>query len=158
MGTESPIEERMAAILKELGIPYETQVEVGQQTFPGYCRSQYADDCNYFWDEGCHYEAECEWWMGAKSYPLYRLDFAVCIGRHKIAIECDGFHFHRSTGDQLSKDAERDIWLRQNGWTVKRWFGTTITSRPSVVKRDLKQLWATIQEEMKPKTLSLFDV
>lgn len=46
----------------------------------------------------------------------YRLDFAA--PDVKIAIEVDGWH-HRSP-EGAARDAERDSWLRSEGWIVLR--------------------------------------
>lgn len=46
----------------------------------------------------------------------YRLDFAWL--NLKVAVEADGWH-HRSP-QGAAKDAERDSWLRSEGWMVFR--------------------------------------
>jgi very-short-patch-repair endonuclease len=57
----------------------------------------------------------------------YRLDFALFFrDKHgsprKINIECDGAAFHGSAEAQ-SRDAERDAYMRRNGWEVWRYPG-----------------------------------
>lgn len=46
----------------------------------------------------------------------YRLDFAW--PKIKLAVEADGWH-HRSP-EGAARDAERDAWLRSEGWIVLR--------------------------------------
>lgn len=46
----------------------------------------------------------------------YRLDFAWVTA--KVAVEADGWH-HRSP-EGAAHDAERDAWLRSEGWLVLR--------------------------------------
>lgn len=50
------------------------------------------------------------------SVGKYRLDFAW--PKHKVAVEADGWH-HRSP-EGAAKDAERDSWLRSEGWVILR--------------------------------------
>lgn len=50
------------------------------------------------------------------SVGRYRLDFAW--PKFKVAVEADGWH-HRSP-EGAAKDAERDAWLRSQGWVVLR--------------------------------------
>lgn len=45
-----------------------------------------------------------------------RLDLAYV--RHKIAVEYDGFDFHRKTEEQREADRQRRQWLRDHGWHV----------------------------------------
>lgn len=63
----------------------------------------------------------------------YRLDFAVIGGGHgyKIAIECDGHDFHERAKEQAAHDRQRDRRLTTAGWTVLRFTGHEIYSKPS---------------------------
>ena len=51
----------------------------------------------------------------------YRLDFALLRKNGKLDVECDGYSWH-STPAQRAKDNKRDKWLRQNGWTIIRFY------------------------------------
>ncbi|MFB4473741.1 endonuclease domain-containing protein [Oceanobacillus caeni] len=63
----------------------------------------------------------------------YRLDFA--FPQYMIAIECDGKAYH-STPKQKAHDKKRDIFLKENGWTVLRFSGRKIYRElPSVVNK-----------------------
>ncbi len=53
----------------------------------------------------------------------YRVDFAVL--EKKVVIELDGHDYH-SSKIQRTKDAERQRYLQQNGYTVVRFTGTEI--------------------------------
>ena len=57
----------------------------------------------------------------------YRLDFA--IPEKRIAIELDGHDYHK-TKEQRTKDAKRDRYLTELGWTVLRFTGTEIYRDP----------------------------
>lgn len=50
------------------------------------------------------------------QYPVGRffVDFANPVA--KVAIECDGAAYHTDT----AKDATRDAWMRERGWSVYR--------------------------------------
>lgn len=55
-------------------------------------------------------------WVDDDGVPLFRLDIAYPL--HRIAIEYDGFDFHRRTDEQKKRDDERRTWLRSHGWCV----------------------------------------
>lgn len=138
------LEEKMASILDEIGVKYISQFEIGTK-YPEGCNSKYP--CRYK-DEDfvnpCQLarDEECEW---RQNYvPLYILDFAINIYGKNICIECDGYkwHFNRE-----NEDAIRDKYLKDNGWIVKRYAGTIITSHRSKVKKELSELF----DSLKPK-------
>lgn len=49
--------------------------------------------------------------------PPYTIDYA--FPSHKLAVECDGDYWH-STPWQMTKDRQRDGYLRKNGWRTLR--------------------------------------
>lgn len=175
---ESPIEAEMGKLLDEMKIPYQSQVEVGAQKFGGRCRSHYG--CDYAEDnldtpdyddyeegiihredphclvDGLPNSGECRWYSQIVTYPLYRLDFAVFIGEHKIAIECDGFDYHKRLSQQVENDIIRDRWLREHGWIVKRYGGTFITRHRNKVKQDIRELVDRLTPKDEPEQASLF--
>lgn len=59
---------------------------------------------------------EVQWRIVVGGEELWRLDLAY--PDFKIAIEYDGFDFHRLTKEQIKHDAERRRWLREHHWTV----------------------------------------
>lgn len=69
----------------------------------------------------------------AKVGP-YSLDFAIVLrasmGEHRLdrlfAVECDGFHFHDRTKQQVERDKGRDRYLAGEGFTVLRFAGSEI--------------------------------
>ena len=146
----------MAEILNELKRPYQCQVEVGKQYFPTRCKSNLY--CSYQKENetddeitDCEFEYECNWKIPSSNYPLYILDFAVEIGNTKIAIECDGFNFHHAYKYQEYKDTTRDKWLRNNGWIVIRFDGTTLYRHRGQIKKDLIALF----NKYKPQQVKL---
>ena len=87
------------------------------------------------------YEAMCREGL----YPIpqfcvngYYVDFA--FPDIQMAVEADGAAFHDET--HKVRDRKRDWILRKNGWTVKRFRGTTIHHKAEncayVVRRDVK--------------------
>lgn len=80
---------------------------------------------------------------GLSPAPQYRIeayyvDFA--FPDLKVAVEADGVAYH--SGERAQRDRRRDNFLRSRGWTVKRFYGTTIHDRAAncayVVKRELQ--------------------
>ncbi|MBM3710742.1 MAG: DUF559 domain-containing protein, partial [Actinobacteria bacterium] len=55
----------------------------------------------------------------------YTLDLAL-IGNKKINIECDGFQHEIIRGLPIIEDVERDEFLRNEGWIVKRFYNYEI--------------------------------
>jgi hypothetical protein len=158
---ESPIEEKMAGILEELGVTYACQVEVGGRHFPARCKS--ARGCRWQGDEEqaeyaegieslptceCDDFAEledhtCRWLVPAATHLRYRLDFALEVYGQKVDVECDGAGFHRSE-EQVAHDLERDRWLKDQGWLVRRFTGGQIISQRAMVKRELRNVIADL--------------
>lgn len=69
----------------------------------------------------------------------YFVDFAFPDVR--LAVEADGVEFH--SGERRERDRKRDWILRQEGWTVKRFYGSTIHNRAEncvyIIKRELAE-------------------
>src|SRR5437867_1335961 len=79
----------------------------------------------------------------------YFVDFAFPdVG---VAVEADGAAYHE--GARRQRDRKRDWILRRNGWTVKRFHGTTIYNRAAncayVIKREVetRRTWAAAQAQ-----------
>jgi hypothetical protein len=153
------LETKMATILDELGQEFTPQYAVGEEYFPPYCRSKF-DNCEYReaydWDDNepeCRCDGDrggfelCEWYKPSYSYLLYILDFVLFIGQHKICIECDGFEWHHAYEWQERNDTERDKYLKDKGWIVKRFAGITITSHRGRIKKELKELFETLHPD-----------
>lgn len=171
MAFESPIEALMGKILNELRIPYQSQLEVGEQRFGGQCKSWhpceykesgYTDHHQYAEDPRCELDgiqldgSECSWCTPISVYPLYRLDFAIAVGEKQIAIECDGFDYHKRTEQQIQADIQRDQWLRTHDWIVKHYSGTFITRYSKRVKHDIQELIARLTPSKEPDQRLLF--
>lgn len=58
-----------------------------------------------------------QWKVGA-----YRIDFVVCSGRRKVALECDGERYHGA--DKIRDDMERQHILERMGWRFIRLRGS----------------------------------
>ena len=65
----------------------------------------------------------------------YYVDFA--FPDIKLAIEADGAAFH--SDERKERDRKRDSFLRGRGWTVKRFYGTTIHNKPGDCVFAIKQ-------------------
>lgn len=75
-----------------------------------------------------------------RQHPVgpYILDFACCEAR--LAIELDGGQHHERT----AYDARRTAWLREQGWTVRRFWNNELRENQegvlTVVLEDLRRL------------------
>jgi len=84
-------------------------------------------------------------WMSPIEYELYEAmlkqglspEPQLCIKGYfvdfafpdiKLAVEADGKAYHE--GERRERDRDRDHVLRSAGWTMKRFYGTTIYSEP----------------------------
>lgn len=77
----------------------------------------------------------------AQEFPFrckygYRLDFA--IPDLKIAIECDGEHWHKKNNH---KDRKRDWFMIKRGWKILRFRGNKI-------KNDIHSCIASVKKEV----------
>ena len=77
---------------------------------------------------------------GLSPTPQYRIeayfvDFA--FPDIKLAIEADGVAFH--TSERRERDRNRDQFLVRRGWTVKRFYGTTIHQKAGNCAYVIKQ-------------------
>ena len=74
------------------------------------------------------------------QYPIegYIVDFA--FPDVALAIEADGAAYHAE--DRRERDRKRDGVIRRHGWTVKRFYGTTIHNKAEncafVIKREVE--------------------
>ena len=53
-----------------------------------------------------------------------RVDFAY--PEQKLAVECDGYKWHKQDKEQIEKDIERDKYLAKKGWRVLHFSGIQI--------------------------------
>lgn len=149
------LESKMADILKELKQPYTEQYKIGYKTVLNLCSSE--DYCPHksgddYWGGNiychsynvCYEDQDCDYYTN-EFIPKYILDFAVFINNKSICIECDGFEFHRATDWQVLKDIERDKYLRDQGWIIKRFAGVTIVNHKNRIKKELKELFDSLQ-------------
>ena len=66
------------------------------------------------------------------QYPLIldaravRLDFAIILGKKRLAIETDGHDFHEKTKQQAASDKSRDRLLTAAGWKLLRFAGSEV--------------------------------
>lgn len=77
---------------------------------------------------------------GLSPIPQFRIesyivDFAFPDVR--LAVEADGTAYH--SGDRRARDRKRDWRLGQSGWTVKRFYGTTIHNKAANCAYIIKQ-------------------
>lgn len=60
------------------------------------------------------------------QFPIgpFKIDIAFPIAR--LAVECDGFEYHRENYEQLERDERRDKYLARKGWVTLRITGIEI--------------------------------
>lgn len=66
-----------------------------------------------------------------REYKISRIHVDFAIPSAKIAVECDGYRYHRDH----DRDAARDAFLKSQGWTVLRFTGTQIRADPQACAR-----------------------
>ena len=67
---------------------------------------------------------------------------------YKLAIECDGYEFHKKTKEQVQKDNEREFDLKMAGYDILRFSGTQIYNNPMKCAKDTYDyIIKKIQEE-----------
>lgn len=104
------------------------------------------------------YEAMCaEGLHPVPQFPVegYIVDFA--FPEFRLAIEADGAAYHE--GAQRDHDRKRDWILKSRyGWTVKRFWGTTIFNKPAncafVVKREVETRRRQSEERARQQQLA----
>src|SRR5690606_23784692 len=72
----------------------------------------------------------------------YRIDLVIMGDKTKLAVECDGDHWHTSKEDQ-ERDFQREKILQRAGWTFWRVLGSTYYNNPD---NALESLWQTLEE------------
>jgi very-short-patch-repair endonuclease len=79
----------------------------------------------------------------------YIADFAFPDVR--LLVEADGFAYH--SGDRKKRDNKRDYVLGRHGWTVKRFYGTTIHNKAPncafVIRREVETRRRSAQERQR---------
>lgn len=71
------------------------------------------------------------WLFAQQEIGKYRADFLlVAVARpnlvNRIVVEADGREFHHGNAEAMARDAERDAYLRQEGYRVARLTGSEI--------------------------------
>lgn len=82
-------------------------------------------------DETCKYNYN-------NQYNKYFLDFAMIKEKVKVAIELDGWQFHKNKKKQ---DDNRDRYLEQEGWIVKRHPYSTVIKNKERIFDDLIEIF-----------------
>lgn len=72
----------------------------------------------------------------------YRIDLVVVGEKTRIAVECDGDHWHTSPED-VERDFQREKILQRAGWKFWRILGSKYYHNP---EKALESLWATLEE------------
>lgn len=68
--------------------------------------------------------------------------------KFKLAIECDGYNFHKKTKKQVQYDNEREFDLKMAGYDVLRFSGSQIYNNPLKCAKDTyKYIIKKIEEE-----------
>lgn len=70
----------------------------------------------------------------------YRVDFAICVGRRRVVVECDGHAFHEKTKQQAARDKRRDRELARLGWPTVRFTGSEIWNAAQTCARDVVEI------------------
>lgn len=76
------------------------------------------------------------------SAANYRIDLVVQGEKSKLAVECDGDHWHTSVEDR-ERDFLRERVLQRAGWKFWRVLGSTYYNNPG---KALESLWEKIEE------------
>ena len=72
----------------------------------------------------------------------YRIDLVIQGEKSKLAVECDGDHWHTSVEDR-ERDFLRERVLQRAGWTFSRVLGSSYYHNP---EKALESLWEKIDE------------
>jgi very-short-patch-repair endonuclease len=72
-----------------------------------------------------------------RGKKLYRLDFALFINDNKYDVEIDGDKAH---SQKIEYDILRDIYLRIDGWKVRRYQASEINNNLDNVVKEIKRL------------------
>jgi very-short-patch-repair endonuclease len=72
----------------------------------------------------------------------YRIDLVIQGEKSKLAVECDGDHWHTSVEDR-ERDFLRERVLQRAGWTFWRVLGSTYYNNP---EKALESLWEKVEE------------
>ncbi|MDN4608197.1 AAA domain-containing protein [Sporosarcina highlanderae] len=72
----------------------------------------------------------------------FRIDLVVQGEQSRLAVECDGDHWHTSVDDR-ERDFQRERLLQRAGWTFWRVLGSVYYDNP---EKALNTLWATLDE------------
>ncbi|MFD2212381.1 AAA domain-containing protein [Metabacillus endolithicus] len=72
----------------------------------------------------------------------YRIDLVIQGEKSKLAVECDGDHWHTSVEDR-ERDFLRERVLQRAGWTFWRVLGSTYYNNP---ENALESLWEKVDE------------
>ena len=76
-------------------------------------------------------ETERQYYTKAKT-KYYILDFVAICKKGKIDIECDGASYHKSD-KKIIEDNERDIYLKNKGWSILRYSTDKLNNMDSCV-------------------------
>lgn len=66
-----------------------------------------------------------------------RVDFAYPA--QKLAVECDGYKWHKQDKGQIEKDIERDKYLAKKGWRVLHFSGVQIRRNIEGCIKEIKE-------------------
>lgn len=82
-----------------------------------------------------YFERQVEIQCGHKKYYAdfcFDSDSINCLVKkpYKLVVECDGHEFHQKTKEQVSRDNERDMNLKMNGYDVIHFSGSQIYNDP----------------------------
>ncbi|KYC46824.1 MAG: hypothetical protein AMQ74_01747 [Candidatus Methanofastidiosum methylothiophilum] len=78
-----------------------------------------------------------QYWVKVKDQKSYRLDFAIFINDKKYDIEVDGAMAHKNMEDY---DTLRDIHMRMEGWSVRRFTANDVNNNLEKVVEEIKRL------------------
>ncbi len=64
--------------------------------------------------------------MADEQFKIGTKIVAFAYVKKKLAIECDGYKWHKQDKEQMEKDMERDMYLGKRGWRVLHFSGSHI--------------------------------
>lgn len=91
---------------------------------------------------------------GGRAPKRYRLDFVLTQGPHaKVAIECDGYNFHRRTRREFAEELRREREVQKLGYRLYRFAADDLFDDPWAAGLEIVRNMGTVWPEFEPVEL-----